>query len=76
MTNLVKETPIYYCAAGYTLADKKCYYTENSSDIVDATAINKTKKDTIYTWSTSETLAGWTKTGKIRIREIIIGSRI
>ena len=67
--------PIYYCASGYTLADKKCYITVNSSDIVNATPIYKTKTDTVYKWSTSETLSGWTRTGKTRTRDIVITSR-
>ena len=67
--------PIYYCKAGYTLADKKCYVTESSTDIVDATPIYKTKTETVYKWSRSETLEGWTRTGKTRTIEVAITSR-
>ena len=73
-TTEAKE-PIYYCRSGYTLADKKCYMVENSNDIKDATPIYKTKTETIYKWSTSEKLTGWTRTGKTRTTNVAITSK-
>ena len=70
----IKE-PIYYCSNGYTLANNKCYMTESSSDITDATAIYKTKTEKVYKWSTSESLKGWTRTGKTRETNIAITSK-
>ena len=70
----IKE-PIYYCRSGYTLADNKCYITESSSDIIDATAIYKTKTEKVYKWSTSESLTGWIRTGKTRETNIAITSK-
>ena len=70
----VKE-PIYYCSNGYTLANNKCYMTESSSDITDATAIYKTKTEKVYKWSTSESLTGWIRTGKTRETNIAITSK-
>ena len=67
--------PIYYCKEGYTLADKKCYVMESSTDLVNATPVYKTKTETVYKWSKSEKLDGWTRTGKTRIVEVAITSR-
>ena len=75
VTTTDSKNPIYYCKSGYTLADKKCYITENASDIVNATPVYDTKTDTVYTWSTKTSLIGWTRTGKTRVREVAITSR-
>ena len=75
ITTTDSREPIYYCKAGYTLADKKCYVTESSTDIVNATPVYKTKTETVYKWSRSENLEGWTRTGKTRTVEVAIVSR-
>ena len=75
VTTTDSKNPIYYCKSGYTLADKKCYITEDASDIVNATPVYDTKTDTVYTWSTKTSLTGWTRTGKTRVREVAITSR-
>ena len=49
--------------------------TVSSSDITDATAIYKTKTEKVYKWSTSESLSGWTRTGKTRETNIAITSK-
>jgi len=65
----------YYCTNGYTLAGNKCYITESSTDIVDATPVNKTKTEKVYKWSTSEKLDGWIRTGKTRTSNVAITSK-
>ena len=75
ITTTDSREPIYYCPSNYTLADKKCYTTISESDIIDATAVYKSKSETVYKWSTKEYIEGWTRTGKTRIREIEITSR-
>ena len=69
------KNPIYYCASGYTLAGTKCYITESTTDIVDATPVNKTKLEKVYKWSTSEKLNGWIRTGKTRTSNVAITSK-
>ena len=69
------RNPIYYCKEGYTLADKKCYIMESSTDLINATPIYKTKTETVYKWSTKETLEGWTRTGKTRTKEVAVVSK-
>ncbi len=75
ITTTESRNPIYYCKAGYTLADKKCYVMEKTTDLVNATPVYKTKTETVYKWSRSEKLEGWTRTGKTRTIEIPIISR-
>jgi len=65
---------IYACENGYTMADNKCYKITNKSDIVDAKASYKTKTETVYKWSTSDKLEGWTKTGKTRTTNVAVTS--
>ena len=69
------KDPIYYCTNGYTLAGNKCYITENATDIVNATPVNKTKTEKVYKWSTSEKLEGWIRTGKTRTSNVAITSK-
>ena len=75
VTTVDAINPTYYCINGFTLAGTKCYSTLSSSDIVDANPIYKTSSDTVYKWSTQESLVGWTRTGKTRISEIVITSK-
>ena len=75
ITTIDVDNPIYYCPNGSTLAGTKCYISKNTSDIINAIANYKTKTETIYKWSTSEKLTGWTRTGKTRIKEIEITSK-
>ena len=70
-----KVDPTYYCTNGYTLAGNMCYMIEDSSDIVNATPVYKTKTETVYKWSRSETLAGWTRTGKTRTVNVTVTSK-
>ena len=75
VTTVETKEPTYYCINGFTLAGTKCYSTQSSSDIIDANPIYKTNTDTVYKWSTQEYIAGWTRTGKTRISEIVITSK-
>ena len=68
------KEPTYYCEAGYTLAGNKCYGSTNS-EIIDAQIVYGTKTDTAYRWSTSETLEGWTRTGRTRTSGVSVTSR-
>ena len=49
-----------YCASGYSLSGSKCIKT------VKAKVTKKTVTKKAYKWSTSETLSGWTRTGKTK----------
>ena len=48
---------------------------EKTTDLVNAIPVYKTKTETVYKWSRSEKLEGWTRTGKTRTIEIPIISR-
>lgn len=58
----------YSCPNGYKLNGNKC--TKKSTITINATAISTTTSTYTYKWSTSNTLDGWTATGKTRTVEI------
>lgn len=59
----IKETSTTKkCDSGYKLEGNKC--NKYSTSKIDAT--KTTSKKTIYKWSKSESLSGWTKTGETR----------
>ena len=67
------QNPTYYCEAGFNQIGNKCY--SNDTKTIDATAVTGTKTDTIYKWSTKETLEGWTRTGRTRTSGVSVTSR-
>lgn len=66
--------PTYFCQTG-TLAGNKCYTTSSTTSVIDATAVNKTKTEKVYKWSTSEKLDGWIRTGETRTTNVAITSK-
>ena len=59
----VNETStVKKCDSGYKLEGDKC----NKYSTTKINATKKTSKKTVYKWSKSESLSGWTKTGETR----------
>lgn len=58
-----KEFIGYKCPTGYQLDGDKCY---KSGETVDAKKWTKCIVITTYTWNSSTSLSGWTKTGETR----------
>ena len=75
ITSKEEKDVIYYCESNQVLAGTKCYSKTSTTDLIDATPVYKTKTETVYKWSTSEELKGWTRTGKTRTTNIAITSR-
>ena len=50
------------CDSGYKLEGDKC----NKYSTTKINATKTTSKKTVYKWSKSESLSGWTKTGETR----------
>ena len=67
-SKVVKEEKTKYeCSEGYKLEGTVC--KKYTTDKVKADAQKVTNKSYKYTWSTSTSLSGWTKTGKTKIIE-------
>ena len=56
----------YKCQDGWKLDGEYCYKYTDGKSVQNATAKTKNETSTAYKWSTSETLEGWTATGKTR----------
>ncbi len=72
-TSILRENIDYTCKEGYDRAGTMCVKTTSSSSIIDATPVYKESTYTEYKWSRSETLKGWTRTGKTR--EVLVKSK-
>lgn len=75
VTTTDKVDPSYVCKEGYTKVGNSCYKTSTTNEIKDATVTYKTSTKTVYKWSTSKTLDGWTRTGKTRTTTVAVTSK-